>query len=95
MKNKVLILSFIIFLFGCKVQDSHRGTSYDFVLGDRNPHELFLNSSPEKKVILDVDMCTDVDDVCAVRIATAFDDEGIYVKAKLLLLLRQKKEAIS
>lgn len=77
MKNKVLILSFIIFLFGCKVQDSHRGTSYDFVLGDRNPHELFLNSSPEKKVILDVDMCTDVDDVCAVRIATAFDDEGI------------------
>lgn len=48
MKNKVLILSFIIFLFGCKVQDSHRGTSYDFVLGDRNPHELFLNSSPEK-----------------------------------------------
>lgn len=28
-------------------------------------------------MILDVDMCTDVDDVCAARIATALDDEGI------------------
>ena len=27
-------------------------------------------------MILDVDMCTDVDDVCAVRIATALDDDG-------------------
>ena len=77
MKNRVLVFSFIIIFSGCKVQDSHRDNPYDLIIGDRNPHELFLNSSPGKKMILDVDMCTDVDDVCAVRIATAFDDEGI------------------
>lgn len=37
----------------------------------------FLNTSPGKAVILDVDMSTDVDDVCAVRIATAMDTAGI------------------
>lgn len=44
---------------------------------DRNINELYLNTTPQKKVILDVDMCTDVDDVCAVRMATALDDDGI------------------
>ena len=28
-------------------------------------------------MIVDVDMCTDVDDACALRIATALDDDGI------------------
>ena len=44
---------------------------------DRNTNELFLNTTPHKKMIVDVDMCTDVDDACAVRIATALDDDGV------------------
>ena len=37
----------------------------------------FLNTEPNKWVIVDVDMNTDVDDVCAVRMATALDDLGV------------------
>ena len=37
----------------------------------------FLNNEPGKLFILDVDMNTDVDDVCAVRMATALDDLGV------------------
>lgn len=37
----------------------------------------YLNTAAGKPVILDVDMSTDVDDVCAVRIATAMDTAGI------------------
>lgn len=44
---------------------------------ERDNNQLFLNTSPNKPVILDVDFCADVDDVCAVRIATALDDEGV------------------
>ncbi|WP_233567151.1 hypothetical protein [Parabacteroides sp. AM58-2XD] len=44
---------------------------------NRNPNELFQNTTPHKKMIVDVDMCTDVDDACALRIATALDDDGI------------------
>ena len=39
--------------------------------------EIFLNTELNKSVILDVDMNTDVDDVCAVRMATTLDDLGI------------------
>ena len=44
---------------------------------ERNDDELFLNTSPRKPLILDVDFSTDVDDVCAVRMATALDDQGV------------------
>jgi hypothetical protein len=44
---------------------------------ERAENELFLNTSPRKPLILDVDFSTDVDDVCAVRIATALDDQGV------------------
>ncbi|MBQ5875990.1 MAG: hypothetical protein IIW60_08995, partial [Alistipes sp.] len=44
---------------------------------ERAENELFLNTSPNKPLILDVDFSTDVDDVCAVRIATALDDQGV------------------
>ena len=44
---------------------------------ERAENELFLNTSPGKPLILDVDFSTDVDDVCAVRIATALDDQGV------------------
>lgn len=37
----------------------------------------FLNTESGKYLILDVDMNTDVDDVCAVRMATALDDLGV------------------
>ncbi|MBP3516995.1 MAG: hypothetical protein J6K31_01015 [Parabacteroides sp.] len=44
---------------------------------DRDSNALFLNMAPHKKMIVDVDMCTDVDDACALRIATALDDDGV------------------
>lgn len=43
----------------------------------RDTSKLFLNNQPAKPFILDVDMNTDVDDVCAVRMATALDDLGV------------------
>jgi pyrimidine-specific ribonucleoside hydrolase len=64
-------------LLGCKAPATIPGSKFHVVSTARNTRELYLNSTPRKKMILDVDMCTDVDDVCAVRIATAFDDEGI------------------
>ena len=57
--------------------DGNRNIEGTILEVERTINELYLNTAPGKKVILDVDMCTDVDDVCAVRIATAFDDEGV------------------
>ena len=68
MKDKFKIILLVIFLTGCKTYENRQE--------DRNVDELYLNTTPGKEMILDVDMCTDVDDVCAVRIATALDDDG-------------------
>ena len=67
MKSTVQIacIFFIIFASSC-----------NNISEKRDDNNLFLNTTPHKSVILDVDMCTDVDDVCAVRIATALDDNG-------------------
>lgn len=43
----------------------------------RDLSQPFLNTELDKNLILDVDMSTDVDDVCAVRMATALDDLGV------------------
>lgn len=70
MNNKLTIfIVAVIALASCKSQSSG--------LSSRDNNSLYLNQTPRKPVILDVDMCTDVDDVCAVRIATALDDAGI------------------
>ena len=68
MKDKFKIILLVIFLTGCKTYENRQE--------DRNMDELYLNTALGKEMILDVDMCTDVDDVCAVRIATALDDDG-------------------
>lgn len=44
---------------------------------DINMGQPFFNTAQNKAVILDVDMSTDVDDVCAVRVATAMDSAGV------------------
>ena len=52
--------------------------SYTFPFNStRDLSKPFLNNEPGKLFILDVDMNTDVDDVCAVRMATALDDLGV------------------
>lgn len=38
---------------------------------------LYINNSPGKEIIIDVDMSTDVDDVCALSMACALDSLGI------------------
>ncbi len=76
MKKTLAIIIFLP-LLGCKAPATMPESRNHIVSTDRNTQELYLNNAPGKKMILDVDMCTDVDDVCAVRIATAFDDEGI------------------
>ena len=53
-------------------------TPYTFPFDStRDLSKPFLNNEPGKLFILDVDMNTDVDDVCAVRMATALDDLGV------------------
>lgn len=72
MKDIFKILLLVILLVGCQTKGNQ-----SYSEKERNANELYLNTAPEKKMILDVDMCTDVDDACAVRIATALDDDGI------------------
>lgn len=43
----------------------------------RDDVSAFLNTKANKKVILDVDMSTDVDDVCAIRMATSMDSASL------------------
>ena len=52
--------------------------SLNFPFGaDRDISQPYLNRSAGKLFILDADLNTDVDDVCAVRMATALDDLGV------------------
>ena len=72
MKHIYKLLLATILLGSCQTDGSQTDLNIN-----RNPDELFLNTTPHKKMIVDVDMCTDVDDACALRIATALDDDGI------------------
>ena len=72
MKHIYKLLLATILLESCQTDRSQTDLNIN-----RNPDELFLNTTPHKKMIVDVDMCTDVDDACALRIATALDDDGI------------------
>ena len=72
MKHVYKLLLAAILLGSCQTDGSQTDLNID-----RNPDELFLNTTPHKKMIVDVDMCTDVDDACALRVATALDDDGI------------------
>ena len=72
MKHIYKLLLATILLGSCQTDRSQTDLNIN-----RNPDELFLNTTPHKKMIVDVDMCTDVDDACALRIATALDDDGI------------------
>lgn len=72
MNNKLLIFaSGILLIAGC--QPANDGSE----LESRDENELYLNTTPGKKMIVDLDMCTDVDDACALRVATALDDENV------------------
>ena len=51
MKDKFKIILLVIFLTGCKTYENRQE--------DRNVDELYLNTTPGKEMILDVDMCTD------------------------------------
>lgn len=70
MRRALLLTAGVLLLAGCSPD---RGN----VMEGRDESELFLNTSPGKKMIVDLDMCTDVDDACAIRVATALDAEGI------------------
>lgn len=73
MKNIFKILAISSIVTSC-----HSGNIAETDLNtDREVNQLYLNSTPGKEMIVDVDMCTDVDDACALRIATALDDDGI------------------
>lgn len=67
MKKLLLTLPALMLLAACRPEAT----------AVREPGELFLNTAPGKKMIVDLDMCTDVDDACALRVATALDDAGI------------------
>lgn len=58
-------------------EDKNIGENINNKLSTDRNNELYLNRNTNKPIILDVDMCTDVDDLCAVRVATALDDAGI------------------
>ena len=77
MNNKHVFLLFLFLFFACDCGVVRSSTGHSHRVKPHETGRLYLNTSPKKNVILDVDMCTDVDDVCAVRIATAFDDAGI------------------
>ena len=64
-----IIIMALCALPGCRTQRAAQSA--------RRADTLCLRSERHKPVILDVDMCTDVDDVCALRIATALDDAGV------------------
>ena len=65
----LIIIMALCALPGCRMQSAAQSA--------RRADTLCLRSERHKPVILDVDMCTDVDDVCALRIATALDDAGV------------------
>ena len=70
MKKLSLIVTGVLLLAGCQPKS-------DSLMADRDENNLFLNTAPGKKMIVDLDMCTDVDDACAIRLATALDDDSI------------------
>lgn len=63
-------------VFATDLRDMRNNTVESNTSQERDFNEVYLNTSPNKPVILDVDMCTDVDDLCAVRVATRLDDLG-------------------
>ena len=70
MTRSLLLIASILLLSGCRPDNGG-------LIVDRDENKLFLNSSTGKKMIVDLDMCTDVDDACALRIATALDDDSV------------------
>ena len=70
MTRTLLLTACVLLLAGCS-------PDRDNLMEGRNEKELFLNTSPGKKMIVDLDMCTDVDDACAIRLATALDADSI------------------
>ena len=70
MKKSLAIVTGVVLLAGCQSKS-------DSLMADRDENNLFLNTAPGKKMIVDLDMCTDVDDACAIRLATALDDDSI------------------
>lgn len=70
MKKSSAIITGVLLLAGCQPKSGS-------LIADRDENNLFLNTAPGKKMIVDLDMCTDVDDACAIRLATALDDDSI------------------
>ena len=68
------------------MQEARNSTEFDSSVSENDINScaetesktnVFLTSANNKPVILDVDMSTDVDDVCAIRMATSMDDAGV------------------
>ena len=75
-------------VFATDLRDMKNSNMESKISQERDFSEVYLNTSPNKPVILDVDMCTDVDDLCAVRVATRLDDLGIIdLKALVIIYL--------
>lgn len=67
-----------IFLFSSTLTVYAKENTYSFPFNEtRDISKPFLNQEPKKWLILDADLNTDVDDVCAVRMGTTLDDLGV------------------
>ena len=76
-KIKWLFL-FVLVFFNVFLTVNATEMTYSFPFDEtRDISKPFLSQEPKKWLILDADLNTDVDDVCAVRMATTLDDLGV------------------